>query len=154
MTLPEKIKIVREEGYHTHYIGKYRTRRQFMAFVVASLPDGKLPEDWPEQKRWYSIVHLFDKDGNHTETKHKYIGTTADGEKNVIKKGLIQLAKMLQEIGPIKYANIQVKLFEVEIDGRKFGLKDASVSDEGYESIHLIPNDLAFFPPWDGSYDT
>jgi formate hydrogenlyase regulatory protein HycA len=54
----------------------------------------------------------------------------------------------------VTYGNVKVGLFQVQIDGHTFGLVDASVPEEGYVSIHLLPNDLAFFEPWDGTYDT
>jgi hypothetical protein len=42
----------------------------------------------------------------------------------------------------------------VEIDGHILGLIDASDPDEDYEVIQLVPNDLAFYAPWNGEYDT
>ena len=61
---------------------------------------------------------------------------------------------MLAALGPVKYCDVAISHFRVEVDGRVFGLVDASEPDEGYESIHLLPNDFAFFEPWDGMYDT
>ena len=44
--------------------------------------------------------------------------------------------------------------FSVQVDGFRFGLVDASKPDEDYESVHLLPNDFAFFAPWNGEFDT
>ena len=61
---------------------------------------------------------------------------------------------MIARLGPVEYGEVHVCLFQVVVDGETFGLVDASEPEEGYESIHLLPNDLAFFEPWDGLYDT
>jgi len=61
---------------------------------------------------------------------------------------------MIRSLGNVRYGHVRVQRFQVEIDGQTFGLVDASEPEEDYESIHLLPNDLAFFPPWDGTYDT
>jgi hypothetical protein len=42
MAVPNRITIAREAGYHTDKIGKCEDDRQFMAFVVASMPLDKL----------------------------------------------------------------------------------------------------------------
>ena len=57
-------------------------------------------------------------------------------------------------LGKVQYGDVKISLFQVQIDGHTFGLVDASEPEEGYLSIHLLPDDLAFFEPWDGTYDT
>jgi formate hydrogenlyase regulatory protein HycA len=156
MSVPSRIPIAREEGYHTDTIGKCEDGRQFMAFVVASMPLDKLrvPEGWQTHKRWHAVLHTFDKLGQHLHTEVWTAGTTADGEAQVIERAKSRLAEMLAKLGKVKYGGVKVSLFRVEVDGREFGLIDASEPEEDYESIHLLPNDLAFFEPWDGTYDT
>jgi formate hydrogenlyase regulatory protein HycA len=124
-----------------------------MGFVTATLPM-PLPKDWQAHKRWYVVLHTFDKKGKHLNTEVSFAGTTASGERKTVEKAQARLAEMIAGLGKVRYGNVKVGLFEVEIDGHTFGLVDASEPDEGYESIHLLPNDLAFFSPWDGSYDT
>ncbi len=153
VVVPRKIKVRREEGYHTDTIGRCAGNRQFMAFVVASLPS-PVPEDWKPHKRWYAVLHLFDIKGQHRRTEAWFAGTTADGERESVEKAEAKLDEMLKAIQPVKFCDVTVKLFSVEVDGTTFGLVDASEEDEDYQSIHLLPNDLAFFPPWDGTYDT
>jgi hypothetical protein len=152
--VPERILITREEDYHTDQIGQYGDRNQFMAFVVATVPRIGESKDWGLQKRWYAVLHTFDKDGTHLETQTWFSGTTAEGERGAIERAEAKLEEMLSELGPIKLGDVNVKLFQTEVDGQTFGLVDASEPDEDYESIHLLPNDLAFFEPWDGTYDT
>jgi hypothetical protein len=61
---------------------------------------------------------------------------------------------MIRKLGSITYCDITVQRFSVEIDGNTFGLVNASIPKKGYQRIDLVPNGLAFFPPWDGTYDT
>ena len=152
MGVPQAIKILREKGYHTDQIGKYGDGNQFMGFVTATLPT-PLPEDWETHKRWYAVLHTFDKQGQH-HTEAWFAGTTASGEREAVEKAQTRLADMIAGLGRVRYGNIKVGLFQVQIDGQTFGLVDASEPDEDYERIHLLPNDLAFFAPWDGTYDT
>ena len=156
MSVPNTIKIAREEGYHTDQIGTCADGRQFMAFVVASLPLEKLraPEGWERHKQWHAVLHTFDASGKHRKTDVWTAGTTSDGEQQVIERARAKLAEMLSVLGPVKYGDVKVSLFRVEIDGRAFGLVDASEPEEDYEAIDLLPNQLRFFAPWEGTYDT
>lgn len=153
MAVPKVIKVQREEGYHTDQIGKYGHGNQFMAFVTATLPT-PIPKDWTKQKRWYAVVHTFDKKGKHLKTDSWFAGTTADGEATVTAKAQARLQEMVAALGKVKYGDVKVGLFQVKIDGHVFGLVDGSEPDEDIEKIDLLPNDLAFFAPWDGTYDT
>jgi hypothetical protein len=153
MPIPAVIPIVREEGYHTDQVGQYGSGQQFMAFVTATIPIPP-PKDWQSRKRWYAVLHTFDTEGRHLKTETDFAGTTADGERAVIERAQASLSRMLGALGPVTYCDVRVRLFSVQVDGETFGLVDASVPEEEYESVHLLPNDLAFFDPWDGTYDT
>lgn len=124
-----------------------------MGFVTATIPMPP-PEEWLKHKRWYAILHTFDSDGLHLGTDHWFAGTPADGEATVIRRAQEKLQKMLSTLGAIQYQDVRVHLFELTIDGQCFGLVPIVAPEEGYESIHLLPNDLAFFEPWDGYHDT
>lgn len=152
--LPELIPIVCEEP-HTADIGAYGDG-QFMGFVVASLPD-PAPEDWEAHKRWYAVLHTFDADGVHRATEAWFAGTSADGERAVITRAEARLAAMLDELEGATRGDVAVELFEADVDGELFGLVDASYEDDFGELIRaaeLVPNDLRFGEPWDGTYDT
>jgi len=153
VAVPKSIKIAREEGYHTDRIGKYGDGSQFMGFVTATLPTPR-PEDWETHTRWYAVLHTFDKKGKHLNTDTWFAGTTASGQRQAVEKAQAMLDQMIAALGKVKYGNVKVGLFQVQVDGHTFGLVDASEPEEDYESIHLLPNDLAFFEPWDGTYDT
>jgi hypothetical protein len=153
LAVPDTIKICREEGHHTDLIGRCPDGRQFMGFVTATLPS-PLPSDWQAQKRWYAVLHSFDRNGRHIRTETAFAGTTADGERVVVSKAQAKLTEFMSHLGEVAFGDVSIALFSVNVDGHTFGLVDASEPDEDYESIHLLPNDLAFFDPWDGSYDT
>ena len=58
---------------------------------------------------------------------------------------------MVSKLGAVEYGYINVKPFEVKIDGFKFGL----IPNEESEMIELQPsNTIAFSEPWDGEYYT
>ena len=153
MPVPNKIKINREEEYYTHFIGKTHDGKQFMALIGATLPT-PLPEDWPNHKKWYAVLHTFNSEGRHMDTKTICAGRTADGEDVVVEKARSLRNEMLSSLGKVSFEDIEVELFSIEIDGFTFGLVDGSEPDEGIEKINLLPNGLAFFEPWNGEYDT
>src|SRR4051794_38387976 len=94
MAVPQTIKVTREEGYHTDQIGKYGDGHQFMGFVTATLPT-PLPKDWQAHKRWYAVLHTFDKKGKYLNTEAWFAGTTASGEREAVEKAQSRLAEMI-----------------------------------------------------------
>jgi hypothetical protein len=150
MHFPEKIPIERIEDYHTHYLGKTKDGLQFWGytkFVWTVLPKD-IQGDWKDFRNEYVILHLFDKQGNHIETRHWLGGTT-----NQVSDAILddKLASMVADLGDVQYGDIEVKLFKTEIDGETFGL----VPETQYGFIELQPySSIAFAAPWDGSYST
>jgi hypothetical protein len=67
-TLPNTIKIRREKGYHTHYIGRCGNGTQFMAFIVGVAPAKKVRSP-AGNLLWYAVLHLFDSQGQHLRTQ-------------------------------------------------------------------------------------
>jgi formate hydrogenlyase regulatory protein HycA len=132
---------------------------QFWGQVVASfstMPQPR-PTDWRPYKRWYAILHKFGPWGKHLGTEHWFAGTTADGEREVCEQASTKLDEMVAALGPVEYADIEIELFQVEIDGGVFGLIDASTPEDGpefAERVVMMPGDLLFHAPWDGNYDT
>jgi len=149
--IPKKLKIRREEGYHTHNIGRYRNGDQFMGFVVAVEPHGHASSKGGKLG-WYAVLHRFDSAGKHLATETSYLGLKAWGKE--VKNADATLSRMIHGFGPTQYGDIEIEPFSVEIDGHTFGLVNSSVLREGYFRFDLLPNNLAFFPPWDGSYET
>ena len=137
MKTPDKIRVAHSDISHTQTIGRIADGRQFMAFIVAPRPT---PPGWSYDK-WHVVLHVFDSDGHHAETRHRVANDTAAGE------GI--LADLLQNLGGHELGDVMVRPFLTEIDGCEFGL----IRREDGRML-LLPNDLLFGPPWDGWYDT
>jgi formate hydrogenlyase regulatory protein HycA len=152
MSIPKKIKIKRIEDFYTKCIGKH-SEGQFMAFITATLPT-PIPKDWERHKRWYTVLHTFNNVGRHIKTEAWFAGTSADGEEIVGKKARTKRDEMVATLKDVVFNDVEVELFSTVIDGFTFGLLNASKPDENYESIHLLPNDFAFFAPWNGEFET
>lgn len=151
MPVPQSIKIRREKGFHTDRIGKYADGNQFMAFVVAAT---HVPKKGKTELHWYAVLHTFDPQGRHLNTEAWLAGKAGGVERGIVERAEGRLAEMIAALGKVRYGGIKVSLFQVQVDGHTFGLVDASEQDGDSESIHLLPNELAFFAPWDGTYDT
>jgi hypothetical protein len=164
---PRRLPIQRFEDYETHYIGSKPGGGYFMAFVTSNIDPlnwGLLIGDgWERRKKWFSVVHHFDANGRHTKSDITTHGTSADGEKAVAEKAWQALDAKLKALGKVTLGDIAVERFRVEHDGCVFGLLTNEESglfdpeeqepDSRYH-IHLLPNDLLFYPPWNGEYDT
>ncbi|MFI5925665.1 hypothetical protein ACIA3K_06725 [Micromonospora sp. NPDC051543] len=64
------------------------------------------------------------------------------------------LSEWLDALPGRVFADIAIRLFQVEVDGHVFGLVDWSEEYDGDDHAEFLPDDLAFDPPWDGYYDT
>lgn len=148
--LPGKIRIKRVENHHTHHIGRGSDGTQFMAFIVG-VPM-KQTNRIHHKLKWYAILHRFDPEGRHLGTETTFLGTKEFAHE--LNGAETRLKRMIRTLGTVKYCDVEVAPFSVRIDGHTFGLVDASTPAEGYERIDLLPNGLAFFPPWDGTYET
>jgi formate hydrogenlyase regulatory protein HycA len=150
MRFPESIPIERIEDYHTHYVGTTEQGLQFwgyITFVWTVLPKD-IQGDWKDYRNEYAVLHIFDNEGNHLETRHWLAGTTNQVSDSTLDG---HLESMIAALQPVLYRDIQVKLFQTIIDGAIFGL----VPEEEYGFIELQPNStIAFSAPWDGSYST
>lgn len=151
MKIPDKLPIAREEDYHTHYLGKCEDGRQFWAydtFIHTLTGQEILADDWQKWRKEYILLHTFDADGHHLHTDHWYAGYTADIQDEAI---AAKLEEMVGSLGPITFEDIEVRLFQVTIDGIVFGL----IPDKDYDMINLEPSStISFQEPWNGSYYT
>ena len=127
-----------------------------MGFVTAAVPrdDGSIGRK--HQGRWYAVLHKFDPWGKHIGTEHWFSGTCRESEADraVIDRADEKLDEMIRNLGKTMFCDIEVELFKVEVEGCIFGLIDDSDPESGIERITLIPNELAFFPPWNGDYSS
>lgn len=149
MAIPEKIRVARMVDYHTHFIGKYDNGKQFFGYEHFLFDPSITDDDWQKRRKEYVVLYLFDEEGNLTSYKSWYAGTTSDLNCDTNQK----LKEMIKELGTVRYCNILVKPFNVQIDNHTFGL--IAISDPNYERVELHPsNTIAFTDPWDGEYDT
>jgi hypothetical protein len=120
-----------------------------MGFIVGVPPGRGHPKI-----KWYAVLHTFDSQGRHLHTEALFLSAgdllTATG----LGKAEAKLKRRIDKLGRCAFGDIEVSLFKAYIDGHLFGLVDASETDEGYQRVDLLPNGLAFFPPWDGTYST
>ena len=152
MTIPNKLPIMRMEDYHTHYLGKVADGRLFWGYqtFVFDKPYAEIQQsdDWQKHRKEYALVHTFDKDGNYLTTKYWFAGLTKDINEQQLED---KLEELVTELGNIVFQDIEIKLFQLQIDNITFGL----VVDKETEMINLQPSStISFQEPWDGEYDT
>jgi formate hydrogenlyase regulatory protein HycA len=162
MAIPELICVSRTGGNYSSCIGFHDLDsgdNQFWGRVVAAFtPTPKVPgEGWRPHKRWYAVLHKFDGWGRHIGTAHWFAGTSANGEREVVARASSRLDEMVAGLGPVEFDDIQIRLFQVEIDGIRFGMIDVSEPEAGPEfadRVAMEPGNLLFHAPWDGGYCT
>lgn len=156
MAIPERIPVSRTGGNYSSCMGFYSLDvedNQFWGQIVACFaptPKGD------SQKRWYAVLHRFDGWGRHIGTEHWCAGPERPWG-DTIERADAKLDEMVAALGEIEWADIEVRLFSVEIDGCTFGMVDVSEPEAGpafAERVAMRPGSLLFRPPWDGSYDT
>ncbi len=139
---------MREEDYHTHYLGETKNGLLFFGYETFVFPNGYSGDNWQTDRIEYALVYLFDKNGNHIETKHKCAGKTSEIRPGTTK---LLLDELLAESEIHEFKDIKVKPFRTDIDGIEFGL----IPNDEYKVIELQPSStIAFGEPWNGEYDT
>jgi hypothetical protein len=150
MAIPKKIPIERIERYHTHYVGKTLDEKQFWGYTtfVFTKPYSEIIGNWQDYRDEYAILHIFDKQGICLDTKHILVGTANQVDDITL---YTKLEEIVAELGIIEFADIEVELFNTEINGIVFGL----IPNEEYGVVDLEPSStISFGEPWDGSYST
>ncbi|MEV7783231.1 hypothetical protein [Kitasatospora sp. NPDC088351] len=161
MSVPSVIPVKCEPDYRTSTIG-HCLGGQFFGSVTAAFPEGWSGKDWPENKRWFAVLHRFDEAGQHLGSRIRCTGTTADGERQVIDVACELLDQWLDELPDRTYGDIAIAPFAVHEEGCLFGLVveqhgagDSEGEAEGEDDwAELYPDGLGFHAPWDGEYDT
>ncbi|WP_405717361.1 hypothetical protein [Streptomyces sp. NBC_00046] len=164
MAVPEIIPIAHEPDYRTDTIGRY-TDGQFLASVTYAFPDGyTVGDDWEEHKRLYAVLHRFDHEGRHLGSDIRCAGTWAEqrehphGDDSVTARAEAWMAALLDGLPEREYGDIAIRPFRLTVDGVLFGLvvehRDDEDSDGEDDWAELYPDQLGFYAPWDGQYDT
>jgi len=151
MAIPDKLPIARMEDYHTHFLGKASDERLFWGYqtFAFSKPFSEIEQgdDWKKYRKEYAILHTFDSDGNYIATRHWSGLATETDDQQLDSK----LQEMVSELGDINFQDIEIKIFQIQLDNIIFGL----VADEESEMINLEPSStISFQEPWDGEYYT
>ena len=150
MSKPPKRIRINHDDYYASLVGKTHDTRQFF-ITQPFVPGGKD----------FVARYLFDKDGTFIDAKIHDLGERASdvlpgnallGNATV---EAIQL-QMLRELGDVKLCDIKVCPFTHESHGVEFGLiaQAPEEEDEEWNVIAEPGNYMAFYPPWDGDYDT
>jgi formate hydrogenlyase regulatory protein HycA len=146
--IPKLLPIMREEDYHTHFIGRTQNGEQFFGHETFVLPKGDLNQEWEKSRKEYVVLYFFDSKGNHSKTNHWFAGKTAEIAPDATRN---KLEEMVNELGEVEFRDIAIKPFKTVIDGVEFGL----IPNEETQSIELQPSStIVFSEPWNGEYFT
>ena len=135
MAIPTVVPVAYQPGYRTAQLGRHDGGQFFGCTAAIRAGD---------RNRVTVALHLFDQDGNHLRTEFR--PDIAPGDAPTV------LANLVGQLSRVRYGDIGIRLFEITGHGRKWGLLDVSEGD--HEQAELVPQGLAFYPPWNGEYDT
>lgn len=144
---PETILICHDD-YHAQYIGRTSDGNQFFLttpFVPASEDEGCE----------FIALYKLDSNGALVSSQIENLGPreAVDGDLAQAK-----LQSILGSLRGVEYGDINIQPFEVEEFGVRFGLIPIDpelVEGEEEMLLEIQPgNYMAFYPPWDGDYDT
>lgn len=145
---PKRIKIIPDD-YHAEFVGKTSDLKQF--FITTPFtsfhPKTKMSCE-------FIAVFIWEKDGSFLEARIDNLGSREELDINERKK---IFASRIKELGKIKQSTIEIEPFQVERFDMNFGLiySRSEMNGHKYETIELHPgNFMAFYPPWEGGYDT
>jgi hypothetical protein len=147
--VPARIPIAHDDHYAAR-IGHLKDGRQFFVTTPFVPPLGS------NAGREFIAVYLFDAAGTFPEARVDDLGVRSNVDEGAART---LLEKRLAELGPLSYGDIEVQPFSVERFGTTFGLvprpPDDDDDDDSPPSVEMQPgNYMAFFEPWDGTYDT
>ena len=146
---PKRIRINRDD-YYASLVGKTKDNRQF--FITQPFVPGGSD---------FVACYLFDKSGDFLDAKIEDLGERSSGEppgNALIENADVETIqkKLIDELGDVTFCDIKVCPFAHEFRGITFGLiAQAPEDDEDEWNVIAEPGDyMAFYPPWDGEYDT
>jgi hypothetical protein len=143
---PALIKI-KHDDYHAQYVGRTDDGRQFFL----TTPFSPAMEGSPGRE--YIALYVFDDAGGLRDARIEDLGTRAELDDAIV---AAKRSALLESLGQLKYGTIRVAPFRIEKFGCEFGLvaQEPDVPDDDW-SVTVEPGDyMAFYPPWNGEYDT
>ena len=148
LNYPEVIPIIHDE-YHTQHIGKTADGKQFI------LATPFVPAMGNELGCEFIVLYLFDANGKLVGEQIENLGPRSELNQEEAQK---KYDSMLHSLGEVNFCDIQISPFRIEKYGVVFGLLPTDpefAEDEDDLSLEFHPgNYMAFYPPWDGEYDT
>ncbi len=157
-TAPEKILILHDD-HHAKHIGRTSDGKQF--FLSSAFE----PAIGEKAGREFVVLFLFDDDGELIEDRIDDLGTRGDlrldgrlpGNKASGSRAIDEaINHRLGELGDFNFDDIEIRPFEINRFDTKFGFIAMEPEEEGEDwCVEFHPGNLmAFYPPWDGYYDT
>lgn len=140
---------INHDDYHARYVGRLSDGRQF--FLTTPFE----PAIGNNAGCEFVALFLFAADGSFLEARIDRLGPRKDLDEahrdSVIQARIGELAA-----AGSTFRRIRIAPFETKQHGTTFGLIPHQPEDEEDElTIELHPgNVMAFFPPWEGDYDT
>lgn len=149
--LPPRFVRINHDDYDARYVGKLADGRQFF-LTFPFTPDDRSGGD-------YIALYLFDEFGQLLEARVHSEREEGLGTRDAV---AAFVDRLLGGLGKLRYGDIRVAPFSVTRFGRTFGLVfdpgevDDDEDDEDFGIwVNVLPGDyMAFYPPWDGDYDT
>ena len=157
-TPPEKILILHDD-YHAKHIGRTSDGRQFFLSNAFEWAVGGKPG------REFVALFLFDDNGELIEDRIDDLGTRKDlgldgrlpGNKASGSRTIDEaINRRLSELGDFRFGDIEIRPFEIRRFDTRFGFIAMGPEEEGEDwRVEFHPgNFMAFYPPWEGDYDT
>lgn len=150
MSKPPKHIRINHDDYYARFVGKTKDGSQFF-ITQPFVPYG----------HDFVARYLFDKNGAFLEAKihdlGKRVSKALPGNALTGDEKAAQLqAQLLDELGVTKFGNIKVCPFEYKWNDVTFGLvnQEPEEEEDDWTVIAEPGNYMAFYPPWDGDYDT
>ena len=154
---PETICILHDD-YHAKHIGRTPDGRQFFLTSAFEPAMGESPG------REFVALFLFDNDGALIEDRIDDLGTRQElgldgrlpGNKATASVIDDAIKRRLGELGTVTFGDIEIRPFGIDRFGTTFGFLPIEPEEDGEEwCVEFHPgNFMAFYPPWDGEYDT
>lgn len=147
--LPPKLIRINHDDHLARHVGKTRSGEQFF------LTEPFAPRSARDPGGSYIALYTFDAFGAFKEAKI-FPACPTQSEDDAL------IGSLLQSLGDYRFTDIKVSPFSTEAFGRRFGLifdpgEEGEDEDDDEESVWVTaePGDyMAFYPPWDGDYDT
>ena len=147
MSTHEAIPITHDD-YHAKHIGE-TGERQF--FLTTPFVPARSDADGCE----FIALYLFDAFGKFIEAKIENLGPRKDLDRDSARA---KYDEFLASIDEPYFCDINIEPFSVKRSGIEFGLipLDAEFVEEDEDTpLEVQPgNYMAFYPPWNGDYDT